>query len=141
VYLHEVLGGVVSVFGNEFSVWAADIIKVVLLKDVAARRLGNDNVGACADLFCERCDVFLRNLGELLDITSVKPRCTTASGFGVVAFNAVTFIYLDEVLTDVSLLVLNETGRINSDTALAIAEADLWTLSEPRGKSLLGVGR
>ena len=71
----------------------------------------------------------------------MEPWRTAASSAGIVAFDAVAFVDLDEVLADVSLLVLDETRWVNRDTALAITEANLRTLAEPRREPLLGVWR
>ena len=48
VHLHQVLGGVVGVLGDQLGVGAADVVDVVLLQDVAARGLRHDDVVALA---------------------------------------------------------------------------------------------
>ena len=60
VHLHQVLGGVEGVRGDELGVGAADVVDVVLLQDVAARRLRHDDVAALADRVGERRDVLRR---------------------------------------------------------------------------------
>ena len=81
--LHQVLGRVVGVLGHQLGVLAADVVVVVVLEDVAARGLRDDDGGVLARASAARMAPASTPRScapgpEVLDVAAVQPRRAAA---------------------------------------------------------------
>ena len=139
---HQIFSGVVGVVSHKLSVWAADIVEVVLLQHITACGLRHDDVITLANTHRQRFDILRSDLCELLHVAAVKPRrATTASVLGQRALDSIPLVYLDQIVANLRLLILDQTGGKDGNTTLTFGDAQLWTLGVPGTEPLLGIGR
>ncbi len=137
----QVFGGIEGVRGDKLRIGPDDVIDVLVLQDVRAGRLRDDEVATSTDLGGEHPDVLLGDLAEAIEVPAVQQRRPTASGSAQLTFDAVAFVDPDQGLADLRLLVLDEAGGIDRDRTLPRDEGHGGTGREPGGEPLVREAR